>query len=84
MGVLGRGTNLLRGIVDRRRREREMKAGRWVDDLAGDVRYALRYFARTPLLTLTIVLTLMLGIGTNSALLAVLDGLTTRPARRSR
>ncbi|MEX2154726.1 MAG: hypothetical protein WD825_15395 [Gemmatimonadaceae bacterium] len=37
--------------------------GRWMDGVAADLRYAFRYFARTPLAAITIVLTLGLGIG---------------------
>lgn len=46
----------------------------------GDLKYALRYFARTPLATTTIVLTLALGIGFSSAVFSVLAGILTRPA----
>jgi len=59
---------------------REARGGQWVDDLTRDLRYALRYFARTPLVTVTIVLTLALGIGFSSAVFSVIDGILTRPA----
>jgi len=44
------------------------------------MKYALRYFARTPLTTITIVLVLALGIGFSSAVFSVLNGILTRPA----
>ena len=59
---------------------RDARGGLWVDNLVRDVRYALRYFARTPLTTITIVLTLALGIGFSSAVFSVINGILTRPA----
>lgn len=51
-----------------------------VERVAGDVRYAVRHFARTPLTTVTIVLTLTLGIGAVASTFSVLDGVFNRPA----
>jgi predicted permease len=51
-----------------------------VERVAGDVRYATRHFARTPLTTVTIVLTLTLGIGAISSMYSVMDGVFNRPA----
>lgn len=59
---------------------RDARGGQWVDNLAADVKYAVRYFARTPLTTITIVLTLALGIGFSSAVFSVINGILTRPA----
>ena len=59
---------------------RDARGGQWIDSLIGDLRYALRYFARTPLTSITIVLTLALGIGFSSAVFSVLHGILTRPA----
>jgi predicted permease len=58
---------------------RDARGGRWVESLLGDVRFALRHFARTPLTAITLVLVLALGIGVNSALFAILQALTMRP-----
>ena len=46
---------------------RDSRGGRWVNEFTTDVKYAMRYFARTPLTSLTIVFTLLLGIGLNAA-----------------
>ena len=51
---------------------RDARGGRWADSLATDLKYAFRYFARTPLATITIVLTLALGIGFSSAVFSVI------------
>ena len=59
---------------------RDARGGQWIDDLRRDLKYAFRYFARTPLTTITIVLTLALGIGFSSAVFSVLNGILTRPA----
>ncbi len=59
---------------------RDARGGRWIEALAHDLKHAFRYFARTPLTTITVVLTLALGIGFSSAGFSVLNGILTRPA----
>lgn len=68
------------GAVESARQEcRESRPGFWMEVLAQDVRYALRGFRRNPLFTLTVVVTLMLGIGTTTAVFSVVDRILFRP-----
>ena len=59
---------------------RDARGARWLGDLAADLRFAARHFARQPLTTATIVAVLALGIGANSAIFATLQAFTLRPA----
>src|SRR5215472_12640605 len=50
-----------------------------MESLWQDFRYALRMLVKTPLVTLLILLSLGIGIGANSAIFSVVDGLLLRP-----
>src|SRR4029079_636890 len=55
-----------------------------IDALMYDARYALRGLRRAPGFTITVILTLSLGIGANAARYAVIDRLSDRPFPRLR
>ena len=50
-----------------------------IDALVGDLRYALRTLRRAPTFTITVMLTLGLGIGANVAMFTATDRLMFRP-----
>ena len=52
---------------------------RLVEDLARDARHMARGLAKSPVFTLTVVLTLALAIGGNAAIFSVVDQLLLRP-----
>ncbi|MGH7678302.1 MAG: ABC transporter permease [Gemmatimonadaceae bacterium] len=58
---------------------RDARGARWVDSIAADLRFALRQFSRRPLTTVTIVLTLTLGIGATASMFSVTEGVFNRP-----
>jgi predicted permease len=65
----------LGGIDQVKEQVRTRRHGAVIEELARDTRYALRTFARNPGITATIVLTLALGIGANTAIFSLIDAL---------
>ena len=67
------------GGVERAREQcREARPGYFMETLLQDVRYALRGFRRNPVFTVTVVATLMLGIGATTAVFSVVDRILFR------
>jgi predicted permease len=57
---------------------RQSRGLRWLDELAGNLRYAVRLMAKAPGFTAAAVLSLALGIGANTAIFSLMDAVILR------
>jgi predicted permease len=58
---------------------RDQRGVRWIDDLGRDVRHSMRALGRAPSFTAVVLLTLALGIGANTAMFSLVDGIVLKP-----
>ncbi len=65
-------------VAGMQERARDERGWVWLEQLGQDVRYAIRGLVRNPNFTVVVVLTLALGMGANTALFSVLNGLLLR------
>jgi putative ABC transport system permease protein len=60
-------------------RTRDMDIHDWLESTVRNLRYAVRGLAKTPAFTATVILTLALGIGANSAVFSAINAVLLRP-----
>ncbi len=67
------------GVAFRKDQMRDVRGVRWLEELVSDVKVSFRNLTHAPGYTATVVLTLALGIGANTAMFTLLRGTLLRP-----
>ncbi len=69
----------LGGLERTREQCAKQRPGWWLDTAKRDLRHGLRVFRKSPGLMSVAVITLALGIGANTAIFSIVDGISLRP-----
>ena len=68
----------LGGVEKAKQQAHEQRPGFYLETLLQDIRYAVRGFGRNPVFTITLIVTLMLGIGATTAIFSIVDRILFR------